>query len=754
MSSYLDKLNDIQRQAVTTISGPVLVVAGPGSGKTRVLTFRIAHLLDSGIAPYQILSLTFTNKAAREMKERIEQVVGPKARQVWAGTFHSIFARILRIEADKIGYPPNFTIYDTDDSKSVLTAIIKDLNLDKDKYNIGSVRARISSAKSNLITPKMYESNTELRQQDKLAKRPDLYKVYAKYSARCKRSGAMDFDDLLYRFFELLHKNPDDVLEKYRNKFNHILVDEFQDTNHLQYAIIRKLVNYSGSNYNICVVGDDAQSIYAFRGATIQNILDFEADFKNRQISTFKLEQNYRSTEHIVQAANQVIVNNRRQIPKTIWSDKGAGNRINLLETQTDAEEGKRIVEAIIEQKSRLHIRNKDIAILYRTNAQSRIFEEHLTNERIPYRIYGGLSFYDRKEVKDLIGYLRMAVNPKDDEALKRIINYPKRAIGKTTIAKLSAAADQAGLTLWESLPTFKASGKTGQNIDNFVKLVRSFQAVVPEKNAYEAAVFIGKKSGLLDLLKKDDSEEGRKRFENIEALLNGIQAFVEDNTSIDDDSSGDKSLASYLQNVALLTTLDENEDSDDRISLMSVHAAKGLEFKSVFIAGLEEGLFPSFMSLDSVEGENEERRLFYVAITRAEQLLTISYAKRRYRYGKVKFTEPSRFLSEIPEKHLLNRKPSAVTTSSSPRAAAKVVGNFRHAKKSTAKAFAIDPATFSPSPTNQIQKGMKVLHLKFGAGEVTNIDGGPDNRIATITFDGNPKRIMLKFAKLQIVDG
>lgn len=755
---YLEELNEVQRKAVTHLDGPVLVVAGPGSGKTRVLTYRIAHIINSGVPPRQILALTFTNKAAREMKERIGKVVGSKALNVWAGTFHAIFARILRIEADKIGYPKDFTIYDTDDTKSVLKSIIKELNLN-DNYNVNGMRSRISAAKSNLITPKAYEANVELRKQDDSGKRPLMYKVYAAYESKCKRSGAMDFDDLLYRFYELLYRNPDQVLEKYQARFSHVLVDEFQDTNHLQYEILKKLVTYPQSPNNICAVGDDAQSIYAFRGATIQNILDFEEQYKKHGIAVYKLEQNYRSTDPIVQAANSVISNNRNQIPKKIWSNKGAGRKINLIETQTDGEEGKRVIESIIEQKSRQHFQNKDFAILYRTNAQSRIFEEHLNNERIPYRIYGGISFYNRKEVKDLIGYFRLAVNPDDDEALKRVINYPKRAIGKTTVDKVIAVANANGLTLWKTLILLIREGKAKKNIQDFVKMIDEFQRQVTEKNAFDLALMIARKSGILDLFRKDDSEEGKKRFENIDALLNGVQAFVEDNTLIETEGEGDKSLATYLQNVALLTSLDEDEDDDDRVSLMSIHAAKGLEFKSVFVTGLEEKLFPSFMALESqsIEGENEERRLFYVAITRAEIELSLSYAKRRYRHGKIVFTEPSRFLAEIPQDQLLNQSLSVQKQARQFNPVSGVKGNFAR-RGTTARMMkpVVDPSTFKPSPSHQIESGLKVLHLKFGAGKVVTVDGGANNRIATILFDQNPdeeKRIMLKYAKLQILD-
>ncbi|MEO0727781.1 MAG: UvrD-helicase domain-containing protein, partial [Bacteroidota bacterium] len=654
-SSYLDQLNDVQRAAVTTTDGPVLVVAGPGSGKTRVLTFRIAYLIEQGVAPWEILALTFTNKAAREMKERIEKVVGARASRVWAGTFHSLFARILRVEAEHIGYPSNFTIYDTDDSKSLINVLIKEMNLNKDNYSVNSVRQRISSAKSNLITPKLYQKNEELMNQDRMARMPAMYKLYAAYTARCKKAGAMDFDDLLYRLYELLQANPD-VLKKYRERFRYLLVDEFQDTNHLQYAIVRKLVQYDNSPRNICVVGDDAQSIYAFRGATIQNILDFENDFQKHNIQVFKLEQNYRSTEHIVQAANEVITFNKRQIQKKIWSDKGDGQKIKVIKAMSDSEEGKRIADTILEQKNRYHLANKEIAILYRTNAQSRVFEEYLRRYNIGYKVFGGLSFYQRKEVKDLIAYLRVVVNPKDEEALRRIINFPKRGIGNTTVSKITELAIRQDLSMWDAVRQFPATGRTRSNLDGFIDIIESAKKRLDDANAYEIATLVAKKSKLEDHYKKDNSIEGMSRQENFQSLLNGIQAFVAEDTPIDTDTLPDASLATYLQNIALLTDFDEKDPAQaDHVTLMSVHAAKGLEYKSVFVTGLEEKLFPSFMSMDSPEGLDEERRLFYVAITRAEQFLTISYANARYRYGKMTYNEPSRFLTEIPPVHLDN---------------------------------------------------------------------------------------------------
>ncbi len=754
MKAYLEGLNDVQLKAVTHTEGPVLVVAGPGSGKTRVLTYRIAHLIEEGAAPWEILALTFTNKAAREMKERIASVVGDRANNVWAGTFHSIFARILRVEADKIGYPSNFTIYDSDDSKSVITAILKELNLDKNVYNVNAIRTRISSAKSNLIPPRAYKENEQLMEQDRMQKRSQTHVIYEKYVARCRRAGAMDFDDLLYQLYVLWYKNPDNVLEKYRKKFRYILVDEFQDTNYLQYAILKKLAKYENSPENICAVGDDAQSIYAFRGATIENILDFEKDFK--KLKVYKLEQNYRSTEHIVKAANEVITFNKKQIPKEIWSDKGTGQKLRLIKAMTDSEEGKRIADTIVEQKNRFHLSNADIAILYRTNAQSRVFEEYLRRYNIAYRVFGGLSFYQRKEVKDLIAYLRLAVNLKDEEALRRIINYPRRGIGNSTIDKISTLAGAVDKPMWECLGGADVGARAKNALADFVAMVKLFQRRAEQANAYEAAEYIAKQSGLLALLKQDNSIEGMGRLENVNALLDGIKDFVENDEVIEGETATEKSLAAYLQNIALLTDMD-NEESGDFVTLMSVHSAKGLEFKSVFVVGLEEKLFPSFMSMDTAEGLDEERRLFYVAITRAEQYLTISYANSRYRYGKMQYNEPSRFLEEISPTHIESsfslRRSSAGERQSAAPSGAKVIGNFR--KPTGNRGLKVDPSKFTPSPSTDIQAGMKVLHLKFGEGKVLSIDGNAANRVATIFFQGidNPqRRIMLKFAKLQIL--
>lgn len=786
-SSYLDLLNDVQRQAVTATEGPVLVVAGPGSGKTRVLTFRIAHLIEKGAAPWEIMALTFTNKAAREMQQRIEKVVGPRANRVWAGTFHSLFARILRVEAERIGYPSNFTIYDADDTKSVLSSIISEMNLSKEQYNVNNIRARISSCKSNLITPKTYPARTDLMEEDRQTRRPFFHQIYEKYTARCKRSGAMDFDDLLFRLYELFQNNPD-VTDKYRAKFRYLLVDEFQDTNHLQYAIVRKFINYEGSPRNICVVGDDAQSIYAFRGATIQNILDFEKDFQPYGIKIFKLEQNYRSTGHIVEAANEVISVNRNQIKKTIFSDKGEGQRIKVIKAMTDGEEGKRVADTIIEQKNRWHLSNSEIAVLYRTNSQSRVFEEYLRHFNIPYKVFGGMSFYQRKEIKDLLAYLRLAINQKDDEALRRVINYPKRAIGGTTVEKLSALADAQSRPLWEILSQAELPARTKNAIEDFAQMIRDFSHRAQTADAYSVAEYIARRSGVLDDLKKDTTVEGLARMDNITGLLDGIRNFVEDDVVADFEQTGgasldaesdtvqdrffDKSLAAYLQNIALMTDQDEVKEGGDYVTLMSVHSAKGLEFKSIFVAGLEEQLFPGFMSMDTPEGLDEERRLFYVAITRAQEFLTLSYAASRYRYGQERYNPPSRFLDEIKLEHLdaaspigakggapFSRFDKAASGESAERgrATSGVTGSFKPQSSSRNDMLRADPATFKPSSPDQIQTGMKVLHLKFGEGKVLAIDGARDKRMATIFFReleaDKQKRIMLKFAKLQIVE-
>ncbi len=749
---YLDELNDIQRQAVTTIDGPVMVIAGPGSGKTRVLTYRIAHLIEQGIPPWQILALTFTNKAAREMKERITKVAGDKANQIWAGTFHSVFARILRTEADKIGYPTSFTIYDSDDSKNVIKNIVKEKNLDPKVYAPNPIKNRISSAKSNLITPKAYEASKQLRDEDRAAKRPHIHDIYATYMKRCKKAGAMDFDDLLYQMFYLLHKNPDNIVDKYRARFKYLLVDEFQDTNYLQYAIIRKLVNYPNSKHNITVVGDDAQSIYAFRGATIQNILDFEKDYP--QLKTFKLEQNYRSTDHIVQAANDIISHNRKQIKKSIWSDKGDGQKIKVFKTPTDRDEARKVVDTILDQKMRNHLSNKEIAILYRTNSQSKNFEEALRRQNIKYKVFGGLSFYQRKEVKDLIAYLRVVVNPIDEEALRRVVNYPVRGIGKTTIDKIGIVAAESDITFWKSMSLYQGAKRATTNLRAFMLLIENFRKRLDKKDAYELAVHIFDKSGLAANLKKDTTVQGIGRMENVTSLLDSIKDFVENDELLDDATVPDKKLNTFLQTIALHTDADNDEDDKDKVTLMSVHAAKGLEYMSVFVVGMEDNLFPSFMSRENPEGVDEERRLFYVAVTRAERYLTLSYTQSRYRFGKLDTNiEPSRFLAEIKEEHLelagvYNKQNNMVSFDSSSNDEKRPV--YARARKKT-----IDPNNipdFPPVHANLIKEDLRVIHKRFGTGIVLALSGATDNQIATIQFDlVGEKKIMLKYAKLGI---
>ena len=758
--SYLDQLNDVQRMAVSTMDGPVMVIAGPGSGKTRVLTYRIAHLLNNGVPPWQILALTFTNKSAKEMKERIEKIVGSGANRVWAGTFHSIFARILRVEAHRIGYPNDFTIYDTDDSKSVIKEIIKTLKLDPKVYNVGAIRARISSAKSNLITPKAYVVNEDLMTSDKMNRRPMTHLIYEKYTHKCLKAGAMDFDDLLLQMFKLLYQNPDEIRLKYQRQFQYLMVDEFQDTNFLQYEILKLLCVYEGSPQNICIVGDDAQSIYSFRGATIENILMFEQDFP--KLKTYKLEQNYRSTDHIVAAANEVINYNKNQIQKKIWTENIGGHKIKVIKAVTETDEGKRIADTIVEQKNRFGLANRQIAILYRTNSQSRVFEECFRRSNIAYRIYGGMSFYSRKEIKDLIAYLRLTINPKDNEALKRVINFPRRGIGKTTIDNLIALSNDNDMSIMEVLTQVDFNARSKKSIGAFMQIIQKCAYKTKELNAYDAALFIARTSGLIAHLKADTTIEGINKLENVNSLLDGIKDFVEDDTleEGEDATVQDRSIAGYLQNISLMTDADQDDGEQDTVTLMSVHAAKGLEYKSVFVVGLEENLFPSYMSMSSPEQIDEERRLFYVAITRAEAHLTLSYANSRYQYGQMRFNDASRFLEEVPESSIdaissIKRNAGGFSGggSTSGLGTPKLLGNFKKISRAP-KSLAIDPKDFKPSPSDAIKEGMKILHMKFGEGIVQSID---DRFVATIVFDqlsdNSEKRIMLQFAKLQILD-
>ncbi|HQU97059.1 MAG TPA: 3'-5' exonuclease, partial [Saprospiraceae bacterium] len=639
--SFLDELNEVQYKAVTTINGPVMVIAGPGSGKTRVLTYRIAYMMEQGINPRNILTLTFTNKAAREMKERLEKVVGQQSNYVWAGTFHSIFAKILRIEADKIGFPPSFTIYDSDDTKSMLNHIVKDLQLDSKLYTANLLYNRISSAKSQLISPASYLNDHVLIEEDKAKKVPLVGQIYYNYTERCKNAGAMDFDDLLFNTFILFHRNPDNVLEKYQQKFKYLLVDEFQDTNFLQYAILKKLIKYPDSQHNLCIVGDDAQSIYAFRGATIENILDFSKDFP--QLQTFKLEQNYRSGQYIVNAANNVINYNHRQIKKEIWTSQADSAKISTVRALSDDEESRKVVDAIFEHKNRNHITNSEIAILYRTNAQSRNFEEHLRRANIPYKIYGGMSFYQRKEVKDLLAYFRLVVNLQDEEAFRRIVNIPKRGIGDTSVEKLLNYATENNINVWDAIDAAIVTGKAQVSLLEFKKLILHANQFSLSNDADKVAELVYQKSEMAKMYKEDKTNEGKSRMEHITSLMDGIQEFVEkDEVELDDNGDivieKSRGMVEYLQSISLITDFDNETSDGDHVNLMSVHSSKGLEFDSVFVVGLEEKLFPSFMSLHQESLIDEERRLFYVAITRARKLLTLTYATSRRQFGNIVF--------------------------------------------------------------------------------------------------------------------
>ncbi len=752
--SYLDELNSVQRQAVETTEGPVMVIAGPGSGKTRVLTYRIAHLLNLGIAPWNILALTFTNKAAKEMKERIESKVGSDAYKVWMGTFHSIFARILRVEAHRIGYPNDFTIYDADDTKSLIKEILKSMNLEPKVYNPATIRARISKAKSNLITPKAYAANEELLLYDRMQRMPMIHEIYQKYYDRCIRAGAMDFDDLLLQMFRLLYLNPDNIREKYQKLFRYVLVDEFQDTNHLQYEIIKLFVNYEGSPHNICIVGDDAQSIYSFRGATIENILQFQNDYPD--VKVFKLEQNYRSNNYIVQAANKLILNNTKQIKKKIWTEQIGGSKIKIFKALTDREEGRKVVDLILEHKMRNHLKNSEIAVLYRTNAQSRIFEEYLRRSNIPYRIYGGMSFYQRKEIKDILAYMRLVVNPKDDEAFKRIVNYPKRGIGKKVMEQLSMHAEKNGISLYEACFDAELTPRARKLINEFIRLIEGMREKNKQGNAYETVTYIVKASKIADLIALENTIEAQSRIENINGLLNGVQEFVENDEFQGEELIDNRDLSAYIQHISLLTDLDESDtETKDVVTLMSVHLAKGLEFNSIFVVGMEENLFPSYLSMHDPDAIEEERRLFYVAITRAKQYLTLSYCNNRYQYGQIRSNDPSRFLEELPEESL--DPMSAMLMNPQPQFdKPKVLGGLKPQKaKPLSLESKVDTSNFKPDNPNSLNPGMRVLHIKFGKGTILNIQGNGTNKVARIKFDeidDEEKRIVLRFAKLQII--
>lgn len=767
---YLNQLNESQRNAVVSTEGPVMVIAGAGSGKTRVLTYRIAHLIAKGVDPFSILSLTFTNKAAQEMKERIGKLVGfSEARNIWMGTFHSVFARILRSEAEKIGYPSNFTIYDTQDAKNLIKTILKEQGLDEKVYKPGLVLNRISTAKNNLISPQAYATNTTIQSEDIQSAKPKLGIVYQIYSDRCFKSGAMDFDDLLYKTNVLLRDFPD-VLYKYQHRFKYVLVDEYQDTNFSQYVIVKKLV---AVYQNVCVVGDDAQSIYAFRGANIQNILNFEKDYP--EVKTFKLEQNYRSTKNIVNAANSIIENNKDQIKKNVYTDNEVGEKIKVYKAATDNEEGKMIANLIYDTQLSKQAKNNHFAILYRTNAQSRAMEESLRRKNIPYKIYGGLSFYQRKEVKDLLSYFRMVINPKDEEALKRIINYPARGIGNTTIDKLTITANNNETDIWNvinNLNKFNTGLNAGAQtkIGEFVAMISSFTTQLKVKNAFDLGNEIAATSGLLKDLYSDRTPEGISRYENIQELLNGLKEFTETENELEEDVTP-RGLAEFIQDVALLTNADDEKDEDrDKVTLMTIHSAKGLEFPYVYIVGLEENLFPSQMALSSRVDLEEERRLFYVAITRAEKEVALSFASSRYKWGNLIFCEPSRFIEEINEEHLemmfsvqspvLSRQSSVSSSQSSVHSRQSSVNSSQSAKTSNQQTFSppknlkkvdlTSPNLAQSAETLNLSVGMKVAHEKFGLGEIELLENGK----ATINFQNSgQKQLLLKFAKLNIVN-
>jgi DNA helicase-2/ATP-dependent DNA helicase PcrA len=789
MLDYLSGLNEPQKEAVLHTDGPLMIVAGAGSGKTKVLTTKIAHLMSKGVDAFHILALTFTNKAAKEMKERIEHILGSgEARNLYIGTFHSVFARILRKEAYRLGYPNSFTIYDTDDAKSVVKTVINELNLDDKHYKPNIVYNRISSAKNAMVGPDEYRNDYHIQQEDMRANRPAIAQVYDAYYKRCFKNGAMDFDDLLYQFYRLLKEHPE-ALVRYQTKFRYILIDEYQDTNPAQYEIIKLL---AAQHENICVVGDDAQSIYSFRGATIQNILQFQKDYDDVKI--IKLEQNYRSTQSILNLANQVIKNNKGQIPKALWTENSTGEKIKQVRTMTDNEEGKFVADAIQEQKLRNHYANREFAVLYRTNAQSRAFEESLRRMGIAYIIYGGISFYQRKEIKDFIAYLRVTVNPKDEEALKRIINYPARGIGKTTVDKTILAANENNIPMWEVLLKAKEFGfKAGtlESIENFVLMIRSFQSMLEKNNAYELAFHVGKQTNIVKELFNDKSTEGVARYENTQELLNSIKEWIETPLNEEDGEVGDKSLAAYLQQITLLTDADDKDPNADVVKLMTVHAAKGLEFQCVFVAGLEEMLFPSGLSINTREELEEERRLFYVAITRAKSRLWLTYANTRYRFGQLIQNEPSRFMDELPQELLdksfagggtRNQSGSSWSKGSAfdrmkgegawgdeSGSVSKQSGTYFNERPSAKKETPsyLTPKTpyqkvvehktsadFVPSDISNLQAGQKVEHQKFGFGEVIKMEGAAHNPVATVKFDLNgEKKIMLNYARLRIIE-
>ena len=774
----LEELNDVQREAVVSTDGPNMIIAGAGSGKTRVLTYKIAYLINKGVDPFNIMALTFTNKAAREMRERIDSIIGStEARNVWMGTFHSIFARILRMEADKLGYPQNFTIYDTDDSKSIIKKILKEQQLDDKMYKPKVVLGRISSAKNNLISHIAYNNNSELLAADKESAKPKIGLVYTLYQERLRKAGAMDFDDLLFNTNVLLRDFPE-VLLKYQKRFKYFLVDEYQDTNYSQYLIVKRL---AARTENLTVVGDDAQSIYAFRGANIQNILNMEKDYPD--LKMFKLEQNYRSTQNIVNLANSIIKKNKGQIKKNVWTSNDSGTKVRLMSTGSDKEEGNMVARTVFEIKNEEKAEDKDFAVLYRTNAQSRAMEEALRKMNIPYRIYGGLSFYSRREIKDLLAYYRLVINPNDEEALLRVINYPKRGIGKTSIEKLQVAAHQNNLSLWGIMEQIHQTNilpkATATKIQEFVTMIKSFMVDLHKKNAFELADHIAKSSGVYrELSSARNDDEGIMRFENVEELLNGLKDFSEEeNDEVDAEDHSLRTLDEFMQDIALYTDADDkSKENSNAITLMTIHAAKGLEFPYIFIVGLEENLFPSMMSLNSRADLEEERRLFYVAITRAEKRLFLSYAQSRYKWGNLQFTEASRFISELESQFIddlssdgiFEQKETRNKTMGASDSKKKVWGNKRsyevQQQTATQKRDIMQAKNLTKVDSNvsepkdigdaaKIQAGMEVFHERFGRGKVVSIEGSGQNRKATVFFNKiGDKQLLLRFAKLKIL--
>jgi len=771
LQEYLNQLNEAQLAPVLQQQGAMIVIAGAGSGKTRVLTFRIAYLMSKGVDPFNILALTFTNKAAREMKSRIARIVGgSEAKNLWMGTFHSVFAKILRFEADRLGYPSNFTIYDTQDSQSVIRAVIKELHLDKDIYKYKQVYSRISSYKNSLITVKAYFNNSELMEADAMAKIPRMGEIYKSYVDKCFKAGAMDFDDLLLKTNELLTRFPE-VLAKYQDRFRYILVDEYQDTNHSQYLIIKAL---SDRFQNICVVGDDAQSIYAFRGANINNILNFQNDYDNVQV--FRLEQNYRSTKNIVNAANSIIEKNKTRLDKIVWTANDEGSKILVNRSMTDGDEGRFVASTIFEQKMNQQLANGNFAVLYRTNAQSRAIEDALRKKDIPYRIYGGLSFYQRKEIKDVLSYLRLLINSKDEEALKRIINFPARGIGQTTIERLIVVANKYNRSIFEVMQNLdkveiQINKGTHTKLQDFVTMVKSFQILNEGYDVFQITEHVIKKTGLYTELKKDGTPEGIARIENIEELLNGMRDFVEEQKELADTTG---SLAEFLEDVALATDLDKETGDEDKVALMTVHLAKGLEFPYVFIVGMEEDLFPSAMSMNTRSELEEERRLFYVAITRAEKQAYLTYTQSRYRWGKLIDAEPSRFIEEIDES-FLEYLTTITENRYKPLIDADIFGEVDKSKLRLRKPVSSSPPR-GPSENNlrklrrikpvtssasknidakdlNISIGTIVEHVRFGKGSVIRIEGSGADTKAEINFsNGGLKKLLLRFAKLKVI--